>query len=99
MIVNLEKIALPVLTARGKLSTLNVEARERRKKIRDAMQACTDQARNVVRVLEDTDLDPRENLDIMELLIANSQRWTDELVEMAPEMEKLKAEAWPKEKK
>jgi len=99
MIVNLEQIAHEVLLARGKLSTLNAEARDRRRKIRDAMHTCTEQARAVVRLLDDTDLDPRDNLDVMRLLIENSLRWTDDLVEMQPEIEALKLEAWPKEKK
>ena len=97
--IDLTTIPDDVLIARGKYSTLNSRARTLRLKIRDLMQSMTDQARTVVRLLSDTDLDPEENLLNMRAMMgATDNAWT-ELAALSIQLNELQPLAWSEKRK
>jgi len=96
--IDLSAIPEELLIARGQLSTVNSRARTLRLDIRDRMHAITEHARTVVRLMDDSQVTPEENLEHMNASLSVALMAWDELKGLNEQIETLKPAAWPKGK-
>jgi len=94
--IDFDRIPMVELLARGKLSTLNREAREKRAKIRERMAACVAKAQTTVRLLgNENGPQPLEELAAIRALCDASYSDMTALLDLQPHIDQLAAEAWP----